>query len=325
MCVANLFFSFSFRYVDIRICKRGDRPTNLTIHHGISYQNARLDEVLKDIDAFLDTNPSECILMQLQSTRADDCNKVAADPVNPEDYKTIVLRYLDALSEGRLLKTSSIPNLQDCRGKLVILNRVTEDGYFVNLGYDGILYREESELLVIQGKYNVPSFGDKPKFWNLVRKHLNWAKNNASVARSVFTADDMLYLNFASGVSADTFGLPNTPKVVANYMNPRILAHLRKENKRTRWGAVILDFPTRALVGAIFKSNFDNVPSLPGKTYKDYCQCHGCDGSDGDELKRGKLLYTITVFITLVIDKNYQGDKHCNLMIAMDSDGIFQC
>ncbi|MCW2119920.1 phosphatidylinositol-specific phospholipase C [Flavobacterium sp. 7A] len=106
------------RYLDIRAEAIEESKGNyLTIKHGSAQQKIDFNGVLKLLTTFLESNPSETILMQLKQESSEWETKAYAD---------LVKSYYDKGEYNKFIDISdSIPTMGKARGKIVIINRFT--------------------------------------------------------------------------------------------------------------------------------------------------------------------------------------------------------
>ena len=108
------------RYLDIRgAAVKSDKGDYITIKHTIIPQPYDFDEVLKEIIDFLNSHPTETVLLQLKQESSDwdkeDYAKLVNSYINNEHYKPYFY-----LNQYNL-------RLGDVRGKIVLVNRYYND------------------------------------------------------------------------------------------------------------------------------------------------------------------------------------------------------
>lgn len=199
------------RYVDIR-CRHIHNI--FTIHHGIVYCKIVFSEVLDIVKNFLKENPSECILMRVK------------EEYNPEgntrSFQDTFSEYLKHYNDI-LYMESHIPNLDEVRGKIVVL---------VDFRYDkGLSYNTAN----IQDYWQVNTIFDLPKKKKAVKEHLDKA-----IKGDPFT----LYLNHLTAAGWGCY-----PFTVARSTNDIPLKY------EGRMGIIVCDYPGENLIEHLIKQN----------------------------------------------------------------------
>ncbi|AFU17417.1 Phosphatidylinositol-specific phospholipase (plasmid) [Bacillus thuringiensis MC28] len=216
------------RYIDMRV-KRVQNSFDM--YHGIIYQNANFEDVVKQTIQFLKENPKETVLMRLK----EETNPAVGSLSFEEILDSYIKRYHSYFWDPNTVSTTekSNPKLGDVRGKIVLLQNFTASKEY------GIQY----ESLNIQDQYQVSGGPDGMYAkWDAVKNHLLHASDEQS--------KDEIYLNHFSG----TGGL-----AIWNGFYPWFVAS-GKENKNTGSNQWLLqtnaaskwkDFP-RDLDGQVF-------------------------------------------------------------------------
>ncbi len=203
------------RYLDVR-CRRSGNV--FTIHHGAFYQKKNFGDILNDCRNFLRANPSETIFMRIKQEHTAADNSMA--------FKDIFNRY-KANYPGIWYTGSTVPNLRQARGKIIILDNAS-------LGM-GLNYGNQSN----QDKYNT---GDVNYKWSQIEAQLNAAKNGSK---------SKLYLNHVSATAPKQL---KTPRDMAEACNPKVNNYLSVRGEG-RFGIIIMDFPSTNLINKIIASN----------------------------------------------------------------------
>ena len=204
------------------------------IYHGPIYQKLSFDTVLQNVGDFLRDNPSETVILSVQQApNAQD---------NTRSFEATFETYV-ARNPLRWRLASTIPTLDQARGKIVLLRRFDAAN---RLGIDASNWPDNSTFasgqLRVQDVYQVPDTGAK---WNAVVALLQQARAGEQ---------DALYLNFCSGVQPLPLGVPSVTRVAGD-INPRV-AEFFAINKSGNFGCVIVDFADNALCKAIYSTNF---------------------------------------------------------------------
>lgn len=222
------------RYLDMRLeydtsCKDNIRVVHSTINVWNGNNGAlTLYEVLNECYAFLDSHPSETIIM---SVKEDDGNNASALANSIWDliYK----------NPNKWYYSTTTPQLKYARSKIVLASRISQVGAGLNLswgdqGSDGGSVEINSGLEV-QDRYNM---GTSPKWSNAVKPMLDKEKP----AKKWF-------LNFLSTTGAGTSGVV----ACSNNMNDAFYLYESKNNKC--YGIVVFDYIAEGLAKKVFQCN----------------------------------------------------------------------
>ena len=218
------------RFLDIR-CRH--RNNAFDIYHGPIYQKDNFAGVVSYVADFLRAHPSETIILSVQET--------AGAENNTRSFEATFDAYI-ARNPAPWLLSSTVPTLNQARGKIVLLRRfqaATPRGIDASNWPDNQTF--ENKDLRVQDIYKVTDTSDK---WNSIENLLK--QTQASV-------NPPLTLNYASGVQSGWFGIPNVPSV-ASEVNPR-LEQFFATNPRGHFGCVIMDFADDKLCAAIYRTN----------------------------------------------------------------------
>ncbi|UKB80072.1 phosphatidylinositol-specific phospholipase C [Chryseobacterium sp. MEBOG07] len=223
------------RFLDIR-CRHIDNA--FTIHHGAIYQNLNFDDVLNACYAFLNSHPSETIIMSVK-----------------EEYDASnTTRSFEQTFDSYVQKNSSkwdlganIPTLGAVRGKIKLLRRFssgTTKGINASPWADNTTFdiNNSGVQLKVQDYYKVTNNDDK---WNGISSLLNEAKNDSN---------GKLFVNFTSGYKPGIFGIPSIP-TVSNNINPKLKTFFQT-NTHGSYGVMPIDFVNAELSELIVKTNF---------------------------------------------------------------------
>lgn len=223
------------RFLDIR-CRHIDN--SFTIHHGPIYQNLNFDDVLNACYAFLESHPSETIIMSVKEEH---------DPSNTtRSFEKTFDSYVQKNPSKWNLGTN-IPTLGEVRGKIRLLRRFsaeTAKGINATAWADNTTFEinNPGASLKVQDYYKVTNNDDK---WNGVSSLLNEAKNSNN---------ERLFINFTSGYKPGIFGIPSIP-TVSNNINPKLKAFFQA-NTHGSYGTMPIDFMNAELAELIVKTNF---------------------------------------------------------------------
>lgn len=223
------------RFLDIR-CRHIDN--SFTIHHGAIYQKLNFDDVLNACYAFLNSHPSETIIMSVKE-EYDASNTTRS-------FEQTFDSYVQKNSAKWDLGTT-IPNLGDVRGKIKLLRRFsanTAKGINATSWADNTTFEinNSAAQLKVQDYYKVTNNDDK---WNGILNLLNEANNDTT---------GKLFINFTSGYKPGIFGIPSIP-TVSNSINPKLKTFFQNNTKGT-YGIMPIDFVNAELSELIVKTNF---------------------------------------------------------------------
>ncbi|MEU3018146.1 MULTISPECIES: phosphatidylinositol-specific phospholipase C [unclassified Nocardiopsis] len=226
------------RFLDVRTRHYRDA---FPIHHGVEYLNLNFTDVVTDIGAFLDANPSETVLMRMKKEHTEEENTRSYEETldhyieeNP-DTRDILGERLWVPEQG----VDRVPDLGEVRGRIVIVQ-----DFAASRDY-GVHWNGSS--LDIQDDYRVPTLFDIPAKWDKARTHFD---------RTADGADETLYVNHLSGSGAPWAN----PREVAwgglgiRGVNPRAVDHLRPVSA-PRTGVVVMDFPSQELTDLVIAHN----------------------------------------------------------------------
>ncbi|REC42542.1 phosphatidylinositol diacylglycerol-lyase [Chryseobacterium pennipullorum] len=223
------------RFLDIR-CRHIDN--SFTIHHGAIYQNLNFDDVLTACYAFLESHPSETIIMSVKEEH------------DPSNNSRTFEKTFDSYVQKNPLKWNlgtNVPTLGELRGKIKLLRRFsaeTAKGINATSWADNTTFEinNAGAALKVQDYYKVTNNDDK---WNGISGLLNEARNDSS---------NRLFINFTSGYKPGIFGIPSIP-TVSNNINPRLKTFFQNNTKGT-FGVMPVDFVNAELSELIVKTNF---------------------------------------------------------------------
>ena len=220
-------FNAGIRFVDIR-CRLINNA--FAIYHGMVYQQLDFCDVVTLCHHFLKAHPTECILMSVKHEGETE-NSI-------DSFEQVFKRY--AKEDPDLWHFgSSVPYLDEVRGKIVLLRRFEVDSpelgpelgidvsdwndnaTFTCTNNDGVIYS-------VQDNYHVDWEGDDKL--DRVKKHLNDAEKDHQ---------DALYINFTNGSNIPW----DTPRRFAvESINPRLSEYFKTLVPVNRYGIFALDF-----------------------------------------------------------------------------------
>ncbi|WP_420881828.1 phosphatidylinositol-specific phospholipase C [Rhodococcus sp. (in: high G+C Gram-positive bacteria)] len=220
------------------------------IHHGPEYLHANFTDVVRTVTAFLQSNPSECVLVRLKKEHTEEENTRTYQATldwyihdNP-DTRDLLAAHLWTPAAGY---DGRIPALGEARGKIVVLQDFTATTTYGP--------RWAGPRTDIQYDFELP---------NLAAVETKWGKVRTQFERAAVGDSQSLFVNHlsATGASPAVMATGTVPITVAKGVpgTPGMLTRTETYLRATgtgRTGVVMADFPTAALVEAIIARNFD--------------------------------------------------------------------
>ena len=247
------------RFLDIR---NNNYEDEFLIYHGIVYQNHKFDHVLEEVDKFLADNPSETIIMSIK--------KEGADTGSTRSFEQTLMWYMEeSHAEERWYTGTTIPDLGDVRGKIVLLRRFAADtieGIDTDSWQGTAPPRIElpTGSIRIQDHYSV---GDAEEKWRRILPMFLEARKGDS---------DTLYLNLMSAHTKDWWGIPKISPI-SSRVNPAML-HLLKRFGTGRLGVLIADYINKDLALRIVNANFIESDAAEfSEAFERFCQGQSLD------------------------------------------------
>jgi len=234
------------RFIDIRLHHKNKI---LHCHHGSYDLGMEFDRVIKDCKSFLDANPSECIVMSIKRENGEGGGN------DKETFKDAVDKYIDTYSKRNYwyMKTS-IPMLNEVRGKIVMISRFPVDNDFDESRYglrawDGWL--DNNPDFHIDLKHTDPSKCEMlviQDYYNLSAPYINRGRKGDAINTYITKAGEgykpyQWFLNFISCFEV----LPIT--WTASYFNGYTKGRLT--NDGARWGTFLMDYIPQDLINKI--------------------------------------------------------------------------
>lgn len=223
------------RYLDIRCRHIGDA---FAIHHGSIYQNLNFTDVLNACIGFLNSNPTETIIMSVKE-EYDATNNTRSFEQTFDSYVNQNPTKWD-LGDG-------VTSLGSLRGKIKLLRRFgagTTKGIDATNWADNTTFsiNNSSANLKVQDYYNVSDVNTK---WSNITTLFSEANNDTS---------NRLYLNYTSGYKPIIFGIPSIT-TVSNSVNPKINTFFTN-NTQGHYGVIPMDFVDATRSQLIVNTNF---------------------------------------------------------------------
>jgi 1-phosphatidylinositol phosphodiesterase len=222
------------RYLDIR-CRHVDN--SFKIYHGPISQHLTFAAVVTACIDFLAGNPAECIVMSV--------NEESTPSHNTRTFEETFASYV-AEHPRRWELSTTIPTLDQARGKIVLLRRFSADSYANGIDasrwpVNATFTIDSPARLRVQDEYIVPH--------NLAKL----AAIRSLYEEAVSANDEVLYLNYTSGYRRGLLGFPDI-RVVSNFINPAVSQYFN-ESSGGRFGVTVMDFADQAICALIIATN----------------------------------------------------------------------
>jgi 1-phosphatidylinositol phosphodiesterase len=219
------------RFLDMRCRHMNDQ---FALYHGSADQFQRFGEALATVYAFLDNNPTECIVMSVAGVRGGTDNTQTFE----ETFNAYV-----AENPAKWRLGATIPTLDEARGKIILLRRFRATSLPKGLATNG--WRGNTTfsagLLRVQDCFRV---NDNDAKWRRVTNLFEEAASAGS---------DALFINFTSGTRGGLFGIPNITSVSKD-INERLESSLPADFPGWH-GVVVMDFANPSLVALVYENN----------------------------------------------------------------------
>ncbi|MFJ9553810.1 phosphatidylinositol-specific phospholipase C [Nocardiopsis sp. NPDC101807] len=226
------------RFLDVRTRHYRDA---FPIHHGAEYLHLNFTDVVADVGAFLERNPTETVLMRLKKEHTEEENTRSYEETldhyigqNPDTRDVLTERLWTPDGDG-----NRVPDLGEVRGRIVIVQDFAASRSY-GVHWNG-------PALSVQDDYRVPTLFDIPAKWDSARAHFDAAAGGPA---------DLLYVNHLSGSGAPWAN----PRDVAwgalgqRGVNSYAADHLRS-SRAPRTGVVVMDFPSQELTDLVLARN----------------------------------------------------------------------
>jgi 1-phosphatidylinositol phosphodiesterase len=217
-----------------------------TLHHGdttISGKNIRLEDLLNEIADWLLRNDRETILVSLRWG--------SSQMVPPETFASNLLDIIKG--RGSWWLNSTIPTLEQARGKMVLIRRqgsasLIDAGVYFGPGFSigseggGCWHSQDYQNL-----NEIPEHPHHPQDTGLKAK-IRYIKDTVDAA-TIPDREDRLFVNFTSGHIPDH----DSPLKVASIINPEVMKYV-STMKNACLGTVVMDFPNNVDPVSVQKS-----------------------------------------------------------------------
>ena len=235
--------NFGVRFLDIRCCDINDA---FYIYHGSVDERQTFIQVLDQVIGFLNSNPSECVIMSVKS----ECTPSGTTRSFEATFDSYV-----ATNPSKWYLGSTVPALNTVRGQIVLLRRFSATA--LPKGIDATYWPDNAapgftgNYLAVEDWYVVT---DNPTKWTYINNGLSAAFGDSNA--------DILHLTFTSGYLPGGFGIPNIP-TVSNYINPLLLSYFAGAPVG-HYGCVNMDFVDAIHSELIYGVNFHVSGPLVG-------------------------------------------------------------
>lgn len=240
------------RLLDIRLSKKGEEfylVHSLADCYSDKEKTRRLTfaEVLADCKSFLEKNPQETIILSIKQDRGI---------INRWFFPPFYDKYIKGDEQWWYLE-NTVPDMGQCRGKLVLMRRCRVWQSFYKTAQGGLNFSfwhdqarkrlkakkvnlNKREKALVQDRYGL----DPKTKWKCSEHYLDTAE----------TSENKLAVHFIS-TSAKTDG---TLVGTAEYINKKFMQYPLKKGA----GWIICDFPTEELIKKIMMSNIEKSEEL---------------------------------------------------------------
>ncbi|EPS45907.1 hypothetical protein H072_97 [Dactylellina haptotyla CBS 200.50] len=217
------------RFFDLRL---GSTAEPLKLRHGLLEIDGYAQDVFLNFHDFLAAHPNETILCSVKW----DYDGVA----QPADFETKLNAYFTDGQHGTWYTSSTLPKLDDVRGKIVLLRRYNGNlGFYMDVANNNGNHTSTSGDIRVQDLYSPATTSDGyPDYntkWNAVQYMLD--------THLAFNSSQ-LNVNFLSAVNIEGLSTLYKPSVWANEINARMQSWLDTvETQTVNLGVVAMDFP----------------------------------------------------------------------------------
>ena len=220
------------RFIDIRL---KHEYNNFTLHHDFISLGVTLSDVLRILIEFLNTNPSEAVIMSYQEEQKGEANNGVSFAIDfAKQFRDIPNEYI--------YSKSIMPTLGETRGKIVLLDW----SYVGKMG------------LVKNNDY-VENWWDDIVYWYWFVwfvKHEYYEKLKSNIIASQFhNRPKNLYVSYFSANDCQQTLLNYGPRKIASYVNPKMSLFIRSRKGKGSYGVIVMDFPSIGIIDEIISNN----------------------------------------------------------------------
>lgn len=246
---------YGYRYLDMRLVleQKHDQQT-LVLKHSIARCKASnspfagtltLNDVLRDVSAFLDAHPTETVILCMKAENSKD---------DVAEIQKVLYETINKDPERWYLK-NEIPTLGEVRGKIVLATRF-DDKFPVGFERCGLYFgwADQGDRTVLSDPTANSVINDRETL--CVQDRYNYDVDDKITAihtclDSSRAADDTFFLNFTSTSGSGAVG---HPKEYAKDINLDLYAYEWEAGKA--YGVVIVDFGPKKIAEKIYGTNF---------------------------------------------------------------------
>ncbi|MBQ4300170.1 MAG: phosphatidylinositol-specific phospholipase C [Lachnospiraceae bacterium] len=242
------------RYLDIRaaISEKDNEPALVMVHNFAKCKKGPwpwskklyLNEVVDDVYAFLEQNPTETVIFNVKAENGDD------------DISTLQQLLYEKIDENgdKWYTANEIPTLNQVRGKIVLATRF-EDKVGVGESRRGLNFAWEGQggKDIVEEPAVVSAINDDANLWVQDRyKYSTEDKINAvvEVLDNCQTNENTFSINFTSTSGTKYVG---HPKKYAGEINRYLKGYDWQQD--ANYGIVVVDFMDADLAGCIYSTN----------------------------------------------------------------------
>ncbi|KAF3769228.1 PLC-like phosphodiesterase [Cryphonectria parasitica EP155] len=220
------------RFLDVRVSVNKDNDDLALVHSVFPISltgNRYFSDMLKDLYAFLDANPSEALLM---SIKREGTGRGSDHHLSQHLFK----RYCGGDDARRWFTEPRIPSLGEARGKLVLIRRFNVEDALQHWGLDAAAWPDNcadeptgSGLMRVQDFYEVSQSTNIEKKIDMARRHLEKACQQTLAEFGISnpaseTTPTPFFVNFLS--ASNFFNASCWPENIAAKVNPSIIEYL---------------------------------------------------------------------------------------------------
>lgn len=235
------------RYVDIRARVKGDR---LLIYHGNKYTGHTFKEVLEEMFAFLDKNPSEMFIMRLKK----EGNPIGNDHFSFEKAFNYA-RFTDKATKNGAEKhialytdaSKPIPTLGELRGKIFLL----QDFKCAKNRVYGLMWN--SPQMVLEDEFNIHGVRDLNEKWEDVSQALTKANKGPLDNKHIYLTHTSAAIGLLPIQAAA--GILHKVQVGMDFRTGYWLDQHVDDKGSLRTGVLIFDFPGKNLIESVLAWN----------------------------------------------------------------------
>ena len=245
---------YGYRYLDMRLVleQKHDQQT-LVLKHSIARCKASnspfagtltLNDVLRDVSAFLDAHPTETVILCMKAENSKD---------DVAQVQKLLYEQIDQNPQMWYL-ANEIPTLEQVRGKIVLATRF-EDAMELGQQKSGLhfYWEDQGDREIVDVPYALSAISDSASLWVQDRYNYDTSDKLDAIVddlENCQAADDTFSINFTSTSGSGKVG---HPKKYATTINDYLLSYDWQAG--TSYGIVVVDFATKDLAKCIYETN----------------------------------------------------------------------